>query len=96
MVASDSHWCLHSRARVGRLELRSLLGDPEGGLLGSRTALSPMRAPSRLCDTLGGHQVAVINVNMHPARNVNSSDMQRTSAHVLDICTGCLKLLAHC
>ncbi|KAK9837454.1 hypothetical protein WJX81_003783 [Elliptochloris bilobata] len=46
-----------SRQRVGRSELRGLLGDAGGPSLGSRDALSPVRAPARLRDALGGIQV---------------------------------------
>jgi hypothetical protein len=47
---------------VGRSELRSLLGEAAGlaeapaPALGSRAALSPVRAPARLRDALGGLQ----------------------------------------
>lgn len=51
-----------SRPRVGRAELRGLLGDltlleaVEEPSLGSRAALSPVRAPARLREAHGGLQ----------------------------------------
>ncbi len=56
----NNETCLSSssRPRVGRAELRGLLGDltleaAEGTSLGSRAALSPVRAPMRQREALG-------------------------------------------
>ena len=70
-ILTTGHAVRRQRPAVGRSELKGLLGDAgapspgQAAQLGSRNALSPMRAAPKLRSNLGHAQVCCISTQIH-------------------------------